>query len=61
MKVSEDEYLEIKKFMDNNIDIIESAFAPMNDILIHVKNAIVIIIARVILIIKKSYMYFSSK
>ena len=26
-----DEYLEIKKFIDNNIDIIESAVAPMND------------------------------
>ena len=25
------EYLAIKKFMDNNIDIIESALAPMND------------------------------
>ena len=30
-KLSQDEYLEIKKFMDNNIDIIESALAPMND------------------------------
>ena len=30
-------------------------------ILIHVKNAIVIIVALVIIIIKKSYMYFSSK
>ena len=27
----QDEYLEIKKFMDNNIDIIESTLAPMND------------------------------
>ena len=27
----QDEYLEIKKFMDNNIDIIESALAPIND------------------------------
>ena len=26
-----DEYLEIKKIIDNNIDIIESALAPMND------------------------------
>ena len=25
------EYLEIKKFIDDNIDIIESALAPMND------------------------------
>ena len=28
---SQDEYLEIKKFIDNNIDIIESTLAPMND------------------------------
>ena len=30
-KLSQDEYLEIKKFIDNNIDIIESALTPMND------------------------------
>ena len=30
-KLSQDEYLEIKKFIDNNMDIIESAFAPMID------------------------------
>ena len=30
-KLSQDEYLQIKKFIDNNIDIIESALAPMND------------------------------
>ena len=30
-KLSQDEYLEIKKFIDNNIDIIESALAIMND------------------------------
>ena len=30
-KLSQDEYLEIKKFIDNNIDIIESALAPMYD------------------------------
>ena len=30
-KLSENEYLEIKKFIDNNIDITESALAPMND------------------------------
>ena len=47
--------------MDNNIDIIESVLTPMKIILIHVKNAIVIIITHVIIIIKKSYMYFSSK
>ena len=30
-ELSKDEYLEIKTFMDNNIDIIESTLAPMND------------------------------
>ena len=30
-KLSSDEYLEIKKFIDNNIDIIETTLAPMND------------------------------
>ena len=30
-KLSENEYLEIKKFIDNNIVITESALAPMND------------------------------
>ena len=30
-KLSQNEYLEIKKVIDNNIDIIESALAPMND------------------------------
>ena len=30
-KLSQDEYLEIKKFIDNHMDIIESAFAPMID------------------------------
>ena len=30
-KLSQDQYLEIKKFIDNNMDIIESAFAPMID------------------------------
>ena len=30
-KLSQDEYLKIKKFIDNNTDIIESALAPMND------------------------------
>ena len=29
-KLSQDEYLEIKKFIDNNIDITESAVAPMD-------------------------------
>ena len=30
-KLSQDEYLEIKKIINNNIDIIESALVPMND------------------------------
>ena len=30
-KLSQDEYLEIKKFIDNNIDIIESTLAPIDD------------------------------
>ena len=30
-KLSQDEYLKIKDFVDNNIDIIEYAFAPMID------------------------------
>ena len=29
--VSQDEYLETKKFIDNNMDVVESALAPMND------------------------------
>ena len=29
-KLSQDEYLKIKDFVDNNIDIIEYAFAPMH-------------------------------
>ena len=31
LKLSRDEYLEIKKIVDNNMDIIEYTFAPMND------------------------------
>ena len=30
-KLSQDEYLEIKKFIDNNMGVVESALAPMND------------------------------
>ena len=30
-KLWRDEYLEIKKFIDNNIDIIESTLAPMHE------------------------------
>ena len=28
--ISQDEYLEIKKFIDNNMDVVESALAPVN-------------------------------
>ena len=31
MNICQDEYLEIKKFIGSNIDIIESTLAPMND------------------------------
>ena len=48
-----DEYLKIKKFIDNNIDVIESALAPMNDYFDLLKNAMVIIIVCVIIIIRK--------
>ena len=58
-KLSQDEYLEIKKIIDNNIDIIESKLAPMNDYFDSYKNATVIIIAHVIIIIKeKLYVFF---
>ena len=30
-KLSQDEYLKIKEFIDNNMDIIESALAPMHN------------------------------
>ena len=53
-KLSQDEYLEIKKIIDNNMDIIESAFAPM----IYIKNVIFIIIARVIIIRTKLKIFF---
>ena len=52
-KLSQDEYLKIKEFMNNNIDIIESALAPIIIILIYIKNAMAIVIARVIIIIRK--------
>ena len=29
-RLSQDKYLKIKEFIDNNIDITESAFAPMH-------------------------------
>ena len=57
-KLSHDEYLEIKEFIDNNIDIIESTFAPMHDYF-DLKNVIIIIIVvRVIIIIRKKLKIF---
>ena len=38
LKLSQDKYLERKKFIDNNMDITESAFAPMHDFLDLYKN-----------------------
>ena len=32
-KLSQDEYLKIKKFINNNIDIIDSTFESMNDLI----------------------------
>ena len=57
-KRSRDEYLEIKEFIDKNIDIIESAFAPMIDYFDYIKNVIIIIIARVVIIIRKNLNIF---
>ena len=58
-KLSHDEYLEIKKFIDNNIDVIEFALAPMHDYFDLHKNVMVIIIVHVtIIIIKKLDIFF---
>ena len=43
----------MKKFIDNNIDITESTFAPMHDYFDLYKNVIIIIIDHVIIIIIK--------
>ena len=52
-KLSQDEYLKIKEFINNNIDIIESALAPMNDYFDLYKKCYVIIIVYVTVIIRK--------
>ena len=39
-KLSHDEYLEIKKFIDNNIDIIDSTFEPMNDFFLYIHKTL---------------------
>ena len=65
--LSQDEYLEIKKLIDNNMDIIEIIWILLNQhshlwliILIYIENVIVIIIVRVIIIIirKKLKIFF---
>ena len=59
---SKDEYLEIKKFIDNNIDIIESTLAPMNDYFDSCKKCYSHYYCSCYHYHKKkSYMYFSSK
>ena len=59
-KLSQDEYLEIKKFLDNNMDIIESALAPMNDYFDSCKKCYSHYYCLCYYYHKKSYMYFSS-
>ena len=60
-KIFQDEYLEIKKFMDNNIDIIEFALAPMNDYFDSCKKCCSHYYCSCYYYHKKGYMYFSSK
>ena len=48
----------MKKFIDNNIDITESTFAPMHDYFDLYKNVIIIIIDHVIIIIIKKINIF---
>ena len=59
--ISQDEYLEIKKFIDNNIDIIESAPAPMNDYFDSCKKCYSHYYYSCYYYHKKSCMYFSSE
>ena len=59
---SQTEYLEIKKFINNNIDIIESALAPMNDYFDSCKKCYShYYCSPYYYHKKKSYMYFSSE
>ena len=61
-KLSQDEYLEIKKFIDNiDIDIIESTLAPMNDYFDSCKKCYSHYYYSCYYYHKKSYMYFSSE
>ena len=58
---SHDEYLEIKKFIDNDINIIESMLAPMNDYFDSFKKCYSHYYCLCYYYHKKSYMDFSSK
>ena len=60
-KLSQDEHLEVKKFVDKNMDIIESALAPMNDYFDSCKKCYSHYYCSCYYYHKKSYMYFSSK
>ena len=55
-KLSQDEYLEIKKLIDNNVDIIECTLAPMNDLFDSYIKCSCYYYHK-----KKSYLFFSSK
>ena len=61
-KLSQNEYLEIKKIIDNNIDIIKSTLAPMNDYFDSCKKCYSHYYCSCYYYHKKkSYMYFSTK
>ena len=60
-KLSQKEYLEIKKFIDNNIDIIESTLVPMNDYFDSCKKCYNHYYCSCYYYHKNNYMYFSSK
>ena len=59
--ISQDEYLEIKKFIDNNMDVVESALATMNDYFDSFKKCYSHYYCLCYYYHKESYMYFSSK
>ena len=57
-KLSQDEYLEIKKIIDNNIDIIESTLVPMNDYFDSCKKCYSHYTRVINIIKKKLYVFF---
>ena len=60
-KLSQNEYLEIKKFISNNMDINESTLAPMNDYFDSFKKCYSHYYCSCFYYHKKNYIYFSSK